>query len=49
MAGKYMSDGADEAAKIKADRKKLKAEQKAQRKEAKRRKLTKSFCINFRF
>lgn len=37
MAKEYMSGGADEAAKIKADRKKLKAEQKAQRKEARKR------------
>ena len=37
MAEEYMSGGADEAAKIKADKKKLKAEQKAQKKEAKKR------------
>lgn len=37
MAGEYMSGGADEAAKIKADKKKLKADQKAQKKEAKKR------------
>ncbi len=37
MAGEYMSGSADEAAKIKADKKKLKADQKAQRKEAKKR------------
>lgn len=36
MAEEYMS-GADEAARIKADKKKLKAEQKAQKKEAKKR------------
>jgi len=37
MAEEYMSGGADEAARIKADKKKLKAEQKAQKKEAKKR------------
>lgn len=37
MADVFMSDKADDAAKIKADKKKLKAEQKAQRKEAKKR------------
>lgn len=37
MAEEYMSGGADEASKIKADKKKLKAEQKAQKKEAKKR------------
>ena len=33
MAESYMSGGADEAAKIKEDKKKLKADQKAQKKE----------------
>ena len=37
MAESYMSGGADEAAKIKEDKKKLKADQKAQKKEAKKR------------
>ena len=37
MAEEFMSGGADDAAKIKEEKKKLKAEQKAQKKEAKKR------------